>query len=284
MRPLAQAAEKRKRLVIVADDFGKNHAINKAIVHLARKGSITGIAMMSNGDWFDEGVDELYESQSKVDVCAHLNVTDAVPMLSSQGKTSGIPLERFLVQMIFDQIDYSWVRDEFFLQIERFHSKQIKVHQLNTHHHVHLQPAILDILIEIANTYNVPYIRAPFEPFQSFRDLGSPRNCLKRLGRGNAQEFFEKLRKSNRRTASQFLGLYARPFLCRMHLDQLITRVRPGLAELICHPTYEAESADFATLDKISEQEPARAGISLTTFAHEGKVENEKAYALCPDC
>jgi len=258
-----------KRIVIVADDFGINRPISEAIWRLVEKGSVTGIAVVANGFWFDQGLDQVFHGKSDLDICAHLNITDPLPMLSRGGRINEMRLGHFLVRSLTRTLDYGWIREEFYLQMERLCMNNLKIQQLNTHHHVHLDPRVLEILIDIAISYRVPYIRAPFEPLWCLKDLWSVRNWIKRLGVWKAQEFFGRLNGANIKTSGQFLGLYAHPFLSREYLNRLVSMVQPGFAELICHPSDETRHADFSTLDEVLDGALLQNNVRLTRFSTE---------------
>ena len=258
-----------KRLAIVADDFGKDNSVNEAIIHLGKEGLITGTAIMPNGRHLDRGLKQLSAQNINIDYCAHLNITDNLPLLTNTFSDHGISLHNFLIKMATGTLNYRGIRKEFTAQIESLLDRNINIVQLNTHHHVHYHLPICSILIEIAQSHKIPFIRMPFEAFVSVKDILSLRNFLKRLNKLNHYGFSRKLSFGGVKATDYFTGLYATPYLSKDYLNKLLDRLKPGLTELICHPTYDLLKGDLESLQLLTKEKLHSKDITLTSLNKE---------------
>ena len=258
-----------KRLAIVADDFGKNNSVNEAIIRLGKECLITGAAIMPNGRYLDRGLEQLAAENINIDYCAHLNITDNLPLLANSFSDRGISLHNFLIKMATGTLNYRGIRDEFTAQIDSLLDRNINIVQLNTHHHIHYHLPICSILIDIAQSHNIPFIRMPFESFVSIKDTLSIRNCLKRLTKLNQYSFSRKLSLGGVKATNHFTGLYATPYLSKDYLNQLLNRLNPGLTELVCHPTYDSLKGDLESLQRLTKETLHSKDIALTSLNKE---------------
>ena len=258
-----------KRLAIVADDFGKNNSVNEAIIRLGKECLITGAAIMPNGRYLDRGLEQLAAENINIDYCAHLNITDNLPLLANSFSDRGISLHNFLIKMATGTLNYRGIRDEFTAQIDSLLDRNIDIVQLNTHHHIHYHLPICSILIDIAQSYKIPFIRMPFENFVSIKDILSIRNCLKRLTKLNQYAFSRKLSLGSVKATNHFSGLYATPYLSKDYLNKLLNSLNPGLTELVCHPTYDSLKGDLESLQRLTKETLHSKDIALTSLNKE---------------
>ena len=62
-----------RRLIVNADDFGRSHSINEAVIRAHREGILTGASLMTNEPGFDEAV-KLAKENPKLGVGLHLTL------------------------------------------------------------------------------------------------------------------------------------------------------------------------------------------------------------------
>src|SRR4051794_9597444 len=67
------SAEQRRRLIVNADDFGRSHSINEAVIGAHREGILTSASLMVNESAAGEAV-ELARENPKLGVGLHLTV------------------------------------------------------------------------------------------------------------------------------------------------------------------------------------------------------------------
>src|SRR5829696_971185 len=63
----------RRRLIVNADDFGRSHSINQAVIRAHREGILTTASLMVNEPNFDEAV-ALAKENPKLGVGLHLTL------------------------------------------------------------------------------------------------------------------------------------------------------------------------------------------------------------------
>ncbi|MBO8128162.1 MAG: carbohydrate deacetylase [Peptococcaceae bacterium] len=145
-------------LIINADDFGYTKGVNKGILQAMRDGVVTSTSLMVNQEGTCDALAMLrFGNISKVGVhlCltagAPLNPPELVPSLvNEQGRFKDY---RALYRQVLPEGE---VLRELQAQVGLVLSAGFKVTHLDTHHHIHTHPVILDALINIAKTYRLP--------------------------------------------------------------------------------------------------------------------------------
>jgi predicted glycoside hydrolase/deacetylase ChbG (UPF0249 family) len=131
-------------IVATADDLGYSPGVDAAIEYLARSGAITAVAIMPllldpNHDYFLNGLD----------LGAHLNISYA-PGLSDRARA--IEKDRF--QGRLERAELDSLRIEWDMQLKIFAERfGIPVH-ISTHHGVHRNLQVLEIVADIALEYD----------------------------------------------------------------------------------------------------------------------------------
>src|SRR5579883_696956 len=128
-----------KRLIVTADDFGLTEGVNRAIIHAHREGLVTSASLMIHGAAFESAV-ALARENPKLDIGLHLNLTN----------------KPFALARNPHQIDLeSNIRG----QIEAALATGLRISHIDGHKHVHIIPAVLRILREVAPKYGIRGLR-----------------------------------------------------------------------------------------------------------------------------
>lgn len=156
------------RVIINSDDFGYSPAVNKATVAAFKAGLITSTTMLAN---FEEGFADAEQviRNKLIDTRAigiHLNLTDGNPL------TEGIKnCERFCDGNKFHArarqanlfklsvAEKNAVQQELNAQIERIKSLGFIPSHIDSHHHVHTEWAVMDIIRDIAPVHGIRKVR-----------------------------------------------------------------------------------------------------------------------------
>ncbi len=147
-------------MIVNADDLGESPERNTAIAAAFERGLITSASLLANGSAFDEGV----AVAAGRTVGVHLNLTEGEPLTASVGRfctadgrfRSWRGPERSL---FLRQSERRAVASEWRAQIERCRNAGIVVAHLDSHHHVHTEPALLGIAIDLARSLGIPRLR-----------------------------------------------------------------------------------------------------------------------------
>ena len=98
--PLNLTMPPSKYLIVNADDFGRSHSINQAVIRAHRDGVLTTASLMVNGETFDEAV-ELARQHPKLGIGLHLTLVcgraslprEKIPgLINEKGEFSNDPI------------------------------------------------------------------------------------------------------------------------------------------------------------------------------------------------
>lgn len=146
----------RARFIIAADDYGIRSTA-APILELAQKGLLDRVAVMVHYVT-PEDARALKDTGVKLDI--HLELIE----LLERGETpNDSTLERgfsFLSRYLLGSIRAYQVKGEWRTQIERFREIFGQLPDgLNSHEHVHYFPPFFRPFVELANEYQIPYVR-----------------------------------------------------------------------------------------------------------------------------
>src|SRR5262245_32525383 len=144
----------RRRLIINADDFGRSHSINEAVIRAHREGILTSASLMVNEPACDEAV-ALAKQNPRLGVGLHIALLCGRSGLSPE-KIPGLVNERgeFTNSPVGAGLGYffrpglrSQLEAEIAEQFERFRATGLKFDHVNGHLHMHLHPVVFGILM-----------------------------------------------------------------------------------------------------------------------------------------
>lgn len=147
-----------KKIIINADDFGMSSSVNHGIVEAMTKGIVSSTTIMMNMPKAKEALN-LAKEYGITNIGIHLNLTKAYPLLPKEeipllvlenGKVKDIRKETITPE-IKEQI-----KKEFTAQIELLYSLGFVPTHLDSHHHIHMLDGIKEVVLELAEKYNLP--------------------------------------------------------------------------------------------------------------------------------
>jgi hopanoid biosynthesis associated protein HpnK len=248
-----------RRLIVNADDFGRSHSINEAVIRTHRDGILTSASLMVNEPCFDEAV-KLAKENPKLGVGLHLTLLQghsALPpgkipgLVNSSGEFSespiGVGLNYFFKRGLREQLCA-----EIHAQFEKFHATGLPLDHVNGHLHLHLHPVIFKILMEDSEKLGITHLRLT-------------RDCLSRSRKISSGHFFYKISHA---TIFEFLSSRARKTLAKKYIchaqitfgllqnarvdEDYILKLLPELpdgdSELYSHPSLDEFKHEFDAL------------------------------------
>ena len=145
--------EPRRRLIVNADDFGRSHAINQAVIRAHREGILTTASLMVNEPAADEAV-ALARANPGLGVGLHLALVcgrsalppSAIPhLVNTNSEFTNNPVAAGC-RYFFSSQCKAELRDEIAAQFEKFRATGLPLDHVNGHLHMHLHPAVFKIL------------------------------------------------------------------------------------------------------------------------------------------
>lgn len=286
------SARERRWIVLHADDFGMNAAVNAGILQSFREGILTSTSLLANApaavdacrDWQRLQADvraaavpsatrrnRLADDLAAFDIGIHLNLTQGTPLspnypaelLNQRGEFPGIgPVFRQLrsVKSRFREA----VRAELELQIEWMLDNGAPPKHLNGHQYVELMPTVADLVPLLAAKYSIPVVRVAHE------------HCLMRtvLMEGRAAPFLMALVKrfyaarfrrgysvTGLVAPARFFGTAHAGLVTQKRLESFLRFSSPiGCTEIGLHPATasqaDARKAGDAWFDPLAELRP----------------------------
>lgn len=247
-----------ERLLIVnADDLGRTAGINEGIFAAHRDGIVSSATLMVAYPAAEEAAAALAE-HPELGVGLHVQLTGGRPTLPAERVPSLVDEEGRLPRTPeriagFDPAD---VLAEVENQLDRFLALVggPPTH-LDSHHHSHRTPVVLEALVEVARRHGLPV-------------------------RNSSPVIARRLREAELATTDTFVERFFGESTGLDTLAAVLAEVGPGSTELMCHParvddelradsTYlDARERELATLtDPAAREAIALNRIRLTTFA-----------------
>jgi hopanoid biosynthesis associated protein HpnK len=220
-----------KRLIVSADDFGKNHAANAAIFRAFREGILKSASLMIEREAAADAV-EIARANPSLAVGLHLEI-----VTSSRDN----PLRN------------GWrywknpdkLRAKIVAQLEKFAASGLPLAHVDGHIHYHLHPRALDILLELAPRFGIRTMRLPREPLLLNLRL-SPRNFWDKTVHAAVfgwltRRAAKKIAAANIRTANFSFGTLEYAKMTEEFVLKLLENLPDGASEIYFHPEIPAE-------------------------------------------
>lgn len=284
-----------RTFVVTGDDFGFSRGVNRAIAEAHDRGVLTSASLMVAGGEAREAV-SFARSRPGLAVGLHLVVVDGRPALSSReipaladatGRFRGTPVSAGL-RYQFSTPARRQLALEIRAQLERFRDTGLVLSHVDGHHHMHLHPVVLEILVGLAPEFRIPAIRLPSEELGLALELDR-RNVAGKIFWAGIYGFLRRhgerrLREAGIGFSERVYGLLATARVTEPYLLGLIPRIRADHVELYSHPAVALPGEpvngppgsgpeEFAAL--LSErvrQTLARNGFALTSQANAART------------
>ncbi|MFA7624741.1 MAG: ChbG/HpnK family deacetylase [Pusillimonas sp.] len=232
-------------LIVCADDFGMNVAVNRAVLDLAVLGRLSATSCLVDGPCFDSGAAPLRETALQKGL--HLNFTDD---LGQPGLHR--PLKALIRDAYLYRLDTAQVREQVVRQLDRFESVMgAAPDYVDGHLHVHQLPQIRDeLFFELARRYaGKPgfWVRSTVVRPQPTmpRRLRIKARIIQRLG---AKAMVRLAEKNAFATNPGFLGVYdfqGGGKVYASHVAAWLQVAQPGDV-MMCHPErYHPDDRDI---------------------------------------
>ncbi|MEW6303760.1 MAG: hopanoid biosynthesis-associated protein HpnK [Verrucomicrobiota bacterium] len=249
----------RRRLIVNADDFGRSHSINEAVICAHREGILTTASLMVNGSAFDEAV-QLAREHPKLGVGLHLSLVCGRSCL----KPTEIPglvddKYQFTDNAVAAGFRYyflgglrSQLRHEINAQFEKFFLTDLPLDHVNGHLNMHLHPVVFSLLKHHYQEWGITRIRLTRDPLRLNVKLASG-NWFYRLShavifRWLSRNAAPSLRRRNIRHTDRVFGLLQNGRVHEDYVTRLLPELPEGDFELYSHPSLDVFKPEFDAL------------------------------------
>ncbi|MGD0207827.1 MAG: hopanoid biosynthesis-associated protein HpnK [Verrucomicrobiota bacterium] len=267
-----------RRLIVNADDFGRSHSINEAVIRAHGEGILTSASLMVNESGFDEAV-KLAKENPKLGVGLHLSLLCAHSALSPEkipglvnprGEFSNNPVSVGF-RYFFNRSLREPLRAEILAQFARFHATGLPLDHVNGHLHLHLHPVVFGILMEDAEKLGIQRMRFTRDCLARSRRMTHGR-WFYRVAHAAIHQWLsgrarEPLRQRGIKHAQITFGLLQDSHVDEAYVLKLLPELPPGDSELYSHPSLDEFKHEFdALVSPCVKEQIKKLGIELIRY------------------
>ncbi len=236
-----------RHLIVTADDFGLDPAINEAVEQAHRDGVLTAASLMVGQPAARDAIERARRLPG-LRVGLHVTLTGAAPTLPPEQLPD---LVDGAGRLPADLASFGWrlaasararqqAEREMRAQFEAFADTGLTLDHANAHQHYHLHPFVLDRIVSIGRAFGLRAMRVPFEPLWLARAVPASASQAARLPAFGwaigARWMRRRLRAAGLACNDVLFGLRCTGRLNEAALCDALTRLGPGVAEVYLHP------------------------------------------------
>jgi len=252
--------------VFTADDFGDSRAVNTAVIRAHKEGTLTAASLMAGGQAYQQAAALARENRSLA-LGLHLVVLAGkavlppleIPHLVDQrGFFRSDPLQAG-IYYFFSPTARKELEREISAQFERFTQVGLPLSHVDGHEHMHLHPAVLPLILPLAEELQACGIRIPREDFRLAVRYDSSRFWQKAtwtfIFRILTTWCITQLRGRSLIWTDKVFGMMQSGCMREDYVVQVLRHLDVATAEIYFHPSTSPERVplgpnmtDFATL------------------------------------
>ena len=232
-----------KRLIVTADDFGMNLAVNEAVEQAYNDGVLTCASLMMKGAATQDAIERARRMKG-LGVGLHVTLADGRPtaprsqvrgLIDHDGRFRN-DLVGSGIRWFFNPLIRLQLAREINAQFQAFVATGLVLDHVNAHKHLHFHPTVTAMIISIGRRYGMLAMRIPDEPRDILLEADPKANIPKsRLG------FLLRMMRRRAKRAKlayndNIFGLAWSGAVTEDRLLRLIPHLPDGLNELYCHP------------------------------------------------
>jgi hopanoid biosynthesis associated protein HpnK len=281
-----------KHLIVNADDFGLDDAVNEAVEQAYSHGILSSASLMVTAPSAADAVQRA-RRLTGLGVGLHLVLVDGRPALPPEQIPDLVgPDGRFYldevgigIRLFFQAEVRRQAEAELRAQFELFRATGLPLDHVNGHHHFHQHPSVVSILMRLAEEFEIRAVRLPLEPLapswraQRSRLGGRLLACLLPVPR--LLRMRQRLGSVGIRCNDHMFGLHESGRMTAECIDGFLQQLpEQGVSEIYCHPATrkwqgpDALPDDYLCVEEFEaisdperRQRLQQAGIKLIPFA-----------------
>lgn len=231
-----------RRLIINADDLGINPQRSHGIFMAAEQGIVTNVSVIPNMNDSDAAVRRSRERD--IPAGLHINLTEGAPLsrdsdIDTLLTTDGFFLGRETLRrrMAEDEVKPEHIEREIRAQIEWFLDARGQPTHIDSHHHLHVHPQVIRMLIPILDRYAISFVRVPSEPDVPFGFEIEPARSRFIAEISREAETARSLLQANRIGCTEhFRGMAFTGAASMRNMRHILGRLPEGVTEWMVHP------------------------------------------------
>ena len=247
-----------RHLIVTADDFGLDLAINEAVEQAFDAGSLTAASLMVGQSAAADAVARARRLPG-LRVGLHVTLTGgARPLLPPQrvpdlvDADGRLPtrLAAFGVRLAASAAARRQAEQEIRAQFQWFADSGLPLDHANAHQHYHMHPFVLDAMLRIGAGFGLRAVRVPFEPLWLARAVPASAGHAGRLGAlgwaAGTARMRRRIRRAGMACNDYLFGLRCSGRLDASALCRAVDELRPGIVEMYLHPATRNGPAELA--------------------------------------
>jgi hopanoid biosynthesis associated protein HpnK len=232
-----------RRLIVCADDFGRDVAVNEAVERACRDGVLTCASLMVAAPAAADAVIRARRLPG-LRVGLHLVLIDGEPVLPPARLGSLVRRDggfdrhqtRAALRFFLAPRIRSRLAAEIRAQFEAFRATGLVLDHVNAHKHMHLHPTVARLLVETGRDYGMRAVRLPAEPAAVLRVAFPGERYRRPLHEPAVAALRRRLRRAGLATTGQVFGIAWSGAMVEERVLGLLPHLPPGDSELYCHP------------------------------------------------
>ena len=234
------------RLIVTADDFGRDPETNAAVELSFVEGRLTRTSLLANGVAYEDAL-AVKRRCPELGIGVHLNLVRGTPLSAPEEVPSLVDASgRFwsprslLLRLMARQVRAREVKTEFDRQIRRVREGVGTVTHLDGEKHLHVHPAVVHATVELARAHEIREVRLPCPGWRGGWSLD-------RWGKFLLLRHWSKAARAGflaagLRFSDHFVGFWEWGQNSGHAYPRLVDQLRSGCTELMVHPTRSGES------------------------------------------
>jgi len=269
-----------RHLIVTADDFGLDAAINEAVEQAFHAAALTAASLMVGQPAAADAIERAHRLPG-LRVGLHVTLTcGARPVLAPQRIPDLVDADgRFPAslaalgwRLATSRAARRQAEQEIRAQFQAFADSGLELDHANVHQHFHMHPFVLDALLAIGVDFGLRAVRVPFEPLWLARAVpasAAQAGRLAALGWATGTGWMRRrVRRAGLLCNDYLFGLRCTGRLDASALCRAIDELRPGIVELYLHPATRNGPPELAAGVGAQAVQEFEALISFPTRAH----------------
>ena len=248
-------ASEMRRLIVTADDFGRDVAINEAVEAAHRDGILTAASLMVAAPAAADAVERARRLPS-LKVGLHLVLIDGqavlppeeIPGLVGADGRFGDSQARLGLRYFFAPGIRAQLAAEIRAQFAAFRATGLALDHVNAHQHLHLHPTVARLVVAIGREFGLRAARLPAEPATVLRRAVPEERHRAPFYAPAVAALRRRLRRAGLAANDHIFGIAWSGGMVEERLLALLPHLPPGVSELYCHPATRTTPALAAAM------------------------------------